>query len=133
RHLQAKRHERTAQRQGHRNGYKQRQLKTRIGKLELQLPQARGKGFRTQLFGRYQRHEAALMTTIAEMYCQGVSTRRVAAVMEQLGGFEVSATTVSRVTKQLDGQLEQLRSRRLEGTAYPYLIIDARYEKIRVG
>jgi len=72
------------------------------------------------------------LTTIAEMYVQGVSTRRVATIMEKLGGFEISATTVSKVAQQLDEQLEQLRSRRLDKTEFPYLMIDARYEKIRV-
>jgi len=132
RYLGAKPYQRTRTRRGHRNGYKRRRLRTRVGELELKLPQSRDGGFQTQLFGRYQRHEAALMTTIAEMYVQGVSTRRVSAVMEQLGGFEVSATTVSRVAQELDEELEQLRSRRLDETEYPYLIIDARYEKIRI-
>jgi transposase-like protein len=84
------------------------------------------------LFGRYQRQEAALLTAIAEMYFQGVSTRRVAVIMEQLGGFEVSSTMVSRVAQDLDEQLEEFRSRRLDGVEYPYLMIDARYEKVRV-
>jgi len=131
-HLRAKKYERTADRRGRRNGYKQRQLKTRVGVLELQVPQVREGRFQTQLFGRYQRQEAALLTTIAEMYYQGVSTRRVAVVMEQLGGFGVSSTTVSRVAQDLDEQLEQFRSRRLDAVEFPYLMIDARYEKVRV-
>jgi transposase-like protein len=131
-HLRAKKYERNQQRKGRRNGYKPRQLKTRVGVLELKVPQVREGRFQTQLFGRYQRQEAALMTTIAEMYYQGVSTRRVAAIMEELGGFEVSSTTVSRVAADLDEQLEQLRTRRLDGTPYPYMMIDARYEKVRV-
>jgi transposase-like protein len=131
-HLQAKKYQRRPERRGYRNGYKQRRLKTRIGVLEFKLPQVRGGQFQTQLFGRYQRQEAALMTTIAEMYYQGVSTRRVAAIMEELGGFQVSSATVSRVAQELDEQLEQFRSRRLDGTEYPYLMIDARYEKVRV-
>jgi len=133
RHLQARPYERTSGRRGHRNGYKRRRLKTRVGELELRLPQSRDGEYQTQLFGRYQRQEAALMTTIAEMYVQGVSTRRVATIMQKLGGFQVSATTVSQVAQDLDEQLEQLRSRRLDSTEYPYLIIDARYEKIRVN
>jgi transposase-like protein len=103
-----------------------------VGTLELRVPQARQVRFQTKLFGRYQRQEAALMTTIAEMYYQGVSTRRVATIMEQLGGFEVSSTTVSRVAAELDEQLEQIRSRRLDEKPFPYLMIDARYEKVRV-
>lgn len=71
-----------------------------MGLLELKVPQVREGRFHTQLLGRYQRHEAALMTTIAEMYYQGVSTRRVATIMEELGGFEVSSTTVSRVAQE---------------------------------
>lgn len=131
-HLKARKYERSRERKGRRNGYKPRQLKTRVGTLELQVPQVREGRFHTQLFGRYQRQEAALMTTIAEMYYQGVSTRRVATIMEQLGGFEVSSTTVSRVSAELDEQLEQIRSRRLDQTPVPYLMIDARYEKVRI-
>jgi putative transposase len=131
-HLKARKYERSANRRGRRNGYKQCQLKTRVGVLQLQVPQVREGRFQTQLFGRYQRQEAALMTMIAEMYYQGVSTRRVAVVMEQLGGFEVSSTTVSRVAQDLDEQLEQFRSRRLDTDEFPYLMIDARYEKVRV-
>ena len=131
-HVQARKYERSADRRGRRNGYKRRQLKTRVGVLQLQVPQVREGRFQSQLFGRYQRQEAALMTTIAEMYYQGVSTRRVAVVMEQLGGFEVSSTTVSRVAQDLDEQLEQFRSRRLDTFEIPYLMIDARYEKVRV-
>lgn len=131
-HLRARKYERSRERKGHRNGYKPRQLKTRVGTLELQVPQVRESRFQTKLFGRYQRQEAALMTTIAEMYYQGVSTRRVAMIMEELGGFEVSSTTVSRVAQELDEQLEQIRSRRLDEKPFPYLMIDARYEKVRV-
>jgi transposase-like protein len=132
-HLRAKKYQRSQDRRGHRNGHKRRQLKTRVGVLDLKLPQVRGGGFQTQLFGRYQRQEAALLTTIAEMYYQGVSTRRVAAIMEELGGFQVSSTMVSRVAEELDEQLEQFRSRRLDDVEYPYLMIDARYEKVRVN
>ena len=131
-HFGAKKYERNRQRKGRRNGYKPRQLKTRVGVLELKVPQVREGRFQTQLFGRYQRQEAALMTTIAEMYYQGVSTRRVGTIMQELGGFEVSSTTVSRVAAELDEQLEQVRTRRLDGTPYPYMMIDARYEKVRV-
>src|SRR5215813_3041604 len=131
-HIQARKYERSRERKGHRNGYKRRQIKTRVGTLELQVPQVREGRFQTTLFGRYQRQEAALMTTIAEMYYQGVSTRRVAAIMEELGGFEVSSTTVSRVAQELDEQLDQVRSRRLDEKSFPYLMIDARYEKVRI-
>lgn len=131
-HLRARKYERSRQRIGQRNGYKPRQLKTRVGMLELQVPQARQTRFQTQLFGRYQRQEAALMTTIAEMYYQGVSTRKVATIMEELGGFEVSSMTVSRVAAELDEQLEKIRSRRLDEKPIPYLMIDARYEKVRI-
>jgi len=131
-HLQAKKYERNRQRKGRRNGYKPRQIRTRVGILQLQVPQVREGRFQSQLFGRYQRQEAALVTTIAEMYYQGVSTRRVAAIMEDLGGFEVSSTTVSRVAQELDEQLDQVRSRRLDEKSFPYLMIDARYEKVRI-
>ena len=126
----ADRHERTEGRQGYRSGYYRRGLVTRVGRLELRVPQDRQGRFSTELFQRYQRSEQALVAALAEMYVQGVSTRKVKAVTEELCGHEFSASTVSEINKGLDGKLAAFASRRLE-EAYPYLIVDARYEKVR--
>jgi len=126
----AERHERTDGRHGYRSGYYRRGLVTRVGKLELRVPQDRQGRFSTELFARYQRSEQALVSALAEMYVQGVSTRKVKAVTEELCGHEFSASTVSEINKGLDGKLAAFAARRLE-EAYPYLIIDARYEKVR--
>jgi len=105
-------------------------LITRVGKLELRVPQDRQGHFRTELFERYQRSEKALVGALAEMYVQGVSTRKVKAITEELCGHEFSSATVSRVNESLDGELAKFAERRLE-EEYPYLILDARYEKVR--
>ena len=128
--LGAESHERTEDRRGYRNGYKPRQLKTRVGTLELLVPKDREGRFRTELFERYQRSEKALMLTVAEMYVQGVSTRKVKAVTEALCGLEISRTQVSELAKGLDAEVSAWRSRPLS-KAYPYLVVDARYEKVR--
>lgn len=128
--LGAEKGERTPNRQGYRSGYYGRTLVTRVGKLELRVPQDRQGRFRTEIFERYQRSEKALVAALTEMYVQGVSTRKVKAVTEELCGHEFSASTISRMKQSLDKELEKFASRRLED-AYPYLILDARYEKIR--
>jgi len=128
--LQAKPGERTAERQGLRSGYYSRTLITRVGKLELRVPQDRKGRFSTQLFERYQRSEKALVSALAEMYVQGVSTRKVKAITEELCGHAFSASSISDINKTLDEQLEQFASRRLD-EEYPYLILDARYERVR--
>ncbi len=130
--LRAAKSERTEARLGYRSGYRPRTLVTRVGKLELQVPQDRQGRFSTEVFERYQRSEKALVSALAQMYIQGVSTRKVKAITEQLCGHAFSASTVSRINKRLDEQLEQFAQRRLE-EAYPYLILDARYEKVREG
>jgi transposase-like protein len=122
--------ERNAERQGYRSGYYSRTLVTRVGKLELRIPQDRQGRFRTELFERYQRSEKALVTALTEMYVQGVSTRKVKAITEELCGHEFSASTISRMNQNLDEELARFANRRLED-AYPYLIMDARYEKVR--
>jgi putative transposase len=122
--------ERTASRSGYRSGYYGRTLVTRVGKLELRVPQDRQGRFRTEIFERYQRSEKALVGALTEMYVQGVSTRKVKAVTEELCGHEFSASTVSRMNQSLDAELDKFARRRLEET-YPYLILDARYEKVR--
>ncbi len=122
--------ERTASRQGYRSGYYGRSLVTRVGKLELRVPQDRQGRFRTEIFERYQRSEKALVAALSEMYVQGVSTRKVKAVTEELCGHEFSAATISRMNQNLDEELKKFAGRRLD-EAYPYLILDARYEKVR--
>jgi putative transposase len=128
--LQAEKSERTAERLGYRSGYYERKLVTRIGVLELRVPQDRAGRFSTELFERYQRSEKALVAALAEMYVQGVSTRKVKAVTEELCGHGFSASTISEATSRLDGTLKAFAERRLE-EAYAYLILDARYERIR--
>jgi putative transposase len=107
-------------------------LVTRVGKLELRVPQDRQGRFRTEVFERYQRSEKALVGALTEMYVQGVSTRKVKAVTEELCGHEFSASTISRLNQNLDEELDKFAGRRLD-EPYPYLILDARYEKVREG
>lgn len=128
--LGAEKGERTAGRLGYRSGYYGRTLVTRVGKLELRIPQDRQGQFSTQIFERYQRSEKALVSALAEMYIQGVSTRKVKAITEELCGHAFSASAISAVNKTLDESLERFAKRPLE-EAYPYLILDARYEKVR--
>src|SRR3954464_15501960 len=130
--LGAEKGERTARRQGYRSGYYDRTLITRVGKLELRVPQDRTGRFSTELFERYQRSERALVAALAEMYVQGVSTRKVKAITEELCGHSFSASAISSINKRLDDSLAQFASRRLE-EPFPYLILDARYEKVREG
>lgn len=122
--------ERCENRSGYRAGYYQRNLITRIGKIELRVPRDRSGRFSTELFERYQRSEKALVSALAEMYIQGVSTRKVKKITEELCGHEFSASTISSINAKLDEQLTQF-ARRVLDEAYPYLILDARYEKIR--
>jgi len=122
--------ERTEARQGYRAGYYARTWITRVGKLELRVPRDREGRFSTELFERYQRSEKALVSALAEMYVQGVSTRKVKKITEELCGHEFSASTISRINQGLDEMLQRFAQRRLE-EAYPYLILDAKYEKTR--
>ena len=128
--LGAAKGERSQDRRGYRSGYYQRSLITRVGKLELRVPQDREGLFRTELFERYQRSEKALLAAMVEMYIQGVSTRKVKAITEELCGHGFSASSVSRVAESLDQELEKFATRPLD-EEYPYLILDARYEKVR--
>ncbi len=133
-HLGADRHERSGQRRGHRNGYKGRTLKTRVGELDLDVPQVRAcEPYHPSMFARWQRSERALLVACAEMYFQGVSTRNVRQVLEAMCDGEISSGTVSRVAQELDEKLLAFRHRRLDATDWPYLHIDARYEKVRVA
>jgi putative transposase len=122
--------ERSAGRIGYRAGYYNRTLVTRVGKLELRVPQDRDGRFSTELFERYQRSEQALVGTPAEMYVQGVSTRKVKAITEELCGHNFSASTISTINKRLDTSLQAFARRRLE-EPFAYLIIDAKHEKVR--
>jgi putative transposase len=128
--LGAAKGERTAARLGYRSGYYDRTLVTRVGKLELRVPQDRHGRFSTELFERYQRSEKALVAALAEMYVQGVSTRKVKAITEELCGHSFSAAAISAINVKLDEGLAEFARRRLD-EACPYLIVDARYERVR--
>jgi len=132
-HLGAASDERTECRTGQRNGYKPRQLQTRVGTLTLMVPQDRAGTFSTQLFAHYQRTEKALVLSLMEMYLQGVSTRKVRAITEALCGTAFSKSQVSRLTSTLDGDLAAWRRRSLADHSYPYLVVDTRYEHVRAG
>ena len=131
-HLGAGRYERSGERRGYRNGYKARTLTTRVGTLELLVPQDRDGTFSTELFGRYQRTEQALVLALMEMYLQGVSTRKVAAITEELCGVRFSKSQVSALAGRLDSELAAWRERPLTAPDYPYLWVDARDEHVRV-
>jgi transposase-like protein len=128
--LGAAKSERTEGRNGYRSGYYGRSLITRVGKLELRIPQDRTGQFSTELFERYQRSERALVAALAEMYVQGVSTRKVKAITEELCGHSFSASSISTINQRLDQSLAQFAMRPLN-EVFPYLIVDARYERIR--
>ena len=129
--LEAGPYERTETRRGYRAGYYSRRMETRVGTLTLRVPQDREGNFKTELFERYQRSEKALVSSMMEMYIEGVSTRKVAKVTEVLCGTEFSAATVSSLTKKMDESLKKFANRPLT-EAYPYIILDARYEKVRI-
>jgi transposase-like protein len=131
RHLQAGLYERTGERQGYANGYKPKTVKTRLGALPLMVPQVREGDFYPSTLEKGLRSERALKLALAEMYVQGVSTRKVAEITEQLCGFAISSSEVSRAAQALDEQLSAWRERQLG--AYPYVYLDARYEKVRHG
>jgi len=128
--LKAEPYTRTEERRGYRNGYKPRTLKTRVGRLELMVPKDRESRFQTELFEKYQRNEKALVLAIVEMYVQGVSTRKVKKITEELCGLEISKSQVSTLAKGLDKEVQKWRMRPLM-KRYPYLVVDARGERIR--
>jgi len=128
-HLNVKPYERSDERNGHANDYKPKTVKTRVGEVTFDIPQVREGGFYPQALEKGLRSERALMLALAEMYVQGVSTRRVAAITERLCGTQVSASQVSRAAEQLDEALENWSTRPLGEVVYLYL--DARYEKVR--
>ena len=131
RHIRASPYERTGERQGYANGYKPKTLRSRMGELNLSVPQIREGGFYPQSLDKGLRSERALKLALAEMYVSGVSTRKVAKVTQQLCGFEVSSSEVSRCAALLDDELGAWRNRDLG--QYPFVVLDARYEKMRHG
>ena len=128
-HLGVGPYERSDERRGYANGYKPKTVQTRVGALDFDIPQVRDSSFYPSSLEKGLRSERALKVALAEMYVQGVSTRKVAKITEQLCGFEVTSTQVSRAARELDEVLEQWRKRPLG--AYPYVYLDARYEKVR--
>ncbi len=129
RYMNAKPYQRSDERSGHANGYKPKTVKTRVGEVTFDIPQVREGGFYPQALEKGLRSERALTMALAEMYVQGVSTRKVAAITKKLCGTQVSAAQVSRATEQLDEVLDVWRNRPLGEVIYLYL--DARYEKVR--
>lgn len=129
--LGAAHYERNEQRRGRANGFKDKTVQTRSGELTVDIPQVREGGFYPSSLERGIRSERALKLALAEMYVQGVSTRKVSAVTEELCGFEISSSQVSRISKQLDEVLESWRQRPLG--LFPYVYLDARYENVRHG
>ena len=131
RFLNAAPYERTPERRDYSNGFKPKRLRTRVGELDLLIPQVRNSDFYPQSLERGTRSERALKLSLAEMYVQGVSTRKVKAITEKLCGFEVSSSQVSRATSELDEHFKQWRERPLGAVCY--LQLDARYEHVREG
>jgi putative transposase len=128
-HLQAAPYQHTVERRGYANGYKSKTVRTRVGEITFAVPQVREGGFYPQALEKGLRSERALTLALAEMYVQGVSTRKVAAITEQLCGVNVSSSLVSQAAAQLDAELEKWRERPLG--EYPYLFLDAYYEQVR--
>lgn len=130
-HMNVAPYERSEERQDYRNGSYYRTLATRAGKIVLKISRDRRGRFKTSLFEKYTRHEKAFILGIAEMYLQGVSTRNVESILEELCGLSISKSKVSTLAQSLDTELEKWRIRPLEDI-YEYLIIDARYDKVRI-
>ncbi len=129
-HLGADRYERSEDRSGYRHGSYERELTTRVGTLELEVPRAQDGSFSTELFDRYQRSEKALVLSLMEMVVQGVSTRRIKKITTKLCGRRFTKSTVSRLTKDLDEQVEAWAERPLEGN-YPFVLFDAMHIDVR--
>jgi len=128
-YLRAAPYQHTPERRGHGNGFKPKTVSTRMGEINLDIPQVREGGFYPEALEKGQRSERALTLTLAEMYVQGVSTRKVSAIVEQLCGASVSSTLVSKAAGQLDETLEAWRTQPL--SEFRYVFLDARYEKVR--
>lgn len=129
--LCADNYERTSDRKDYRNGSRERELTSKIGTIVLNVPRHRNQPFHTMLFETYQRNEAALITTMAEMVVNGVSTRKVSNVIEIICGKEFSKSTVSEACKILDKEVQEFKNRPLDYEDYSYLMIDATYFKVR--
>lgn len=129
--LAAEKYERAEERVDYRNGSYSRQLTTRVGSITLQVPRFREGRFSTELFERYQRSEKALVLTLMEMVVNGVSTRKVKRITDELCGMEFSKSTVSELCKQLDPIVNEWNTRRLDRTAFPFVSVDALYMKVR--
>ena len=130
--LGAERHERSDERQGYRNGYRPRTLYTRVGPVTLQVPQTRDGSFSTEMFRRYQRSEQAFVLALMEMVVQGVSTRKVSAITEELCGASFSKSTVSELCMGLDARVKVFNDRALT-SEYPFVMVDALFIKSRQG
>ena len=128
--LQAKRYDRTEDRTDYRNGYRERALTTRLGKITLHVPRHRFKAFETEIFEKYSRSESALIASMAEMVVNGVSTRKIAKVMETLCGETISKSAVSRICQRLSADVITFQNRQLT-SSYPFLTVDATYFKVR--
>ena len=129
--LEAGTSERTkTRRRGYRSGYYRRDLTMKVGEIALRVPQERSGQFSTRVFEHYQRSEKALVVVLSEMYVHGVSTRKVSRLAEGLCGHQFSPATISTMVSKLDVSLKAFAERRLE-EAYPYVVLDARYEKVR--
>ena len=129
-HLGAERYQRSSDRQGERNGYRDRSWDTRVGTLELRVPRVRDGSFFPGLLEPRKRAERALVATVREAYVQGVSTRRVDDLVKALGLDGISKSQVSRLCEELDTEVERFRNRKLDG-AYPYVWVDATFLKVR--
>jgi len=132
-HLSAEPYARSELRSGYRNGYRVRNLYTRVGHLNLRVPQTRDGSFSTEIFRRYQRKEQAFVLGLMEMYLEGVSTRKVAKVTEALCGVTFSKSTVSELATELDAKVSSFKNRRLDEQKYPFVIVDALVIKCRAN
>lgn len=129
--LGADKYERTDERVGYRNGYRPRQLYTRVGPVTLQVPQTRDGSFSTEIFKRYQRSEQAFVLALMEMVVNGVSTRKVTHITEELCGASFSKSTVSQLCVGLDARIKAFNERRLDEHHYPFIMVDAMFFKSR--
>src|SRR3954471_5785218 len=129
-HVGAERHERTLERSGYRNGYRERPWDTRVGSIELQVPRVRDGSFFPSLLEPRRRAERALVAVVQEAYVQGISTRRVDDLVQALGMQGISKSQVSRMCGELDGEVHRFRTRKLEGP-YPYVWLDGTFVKVR--
>lgn len=127
----AERHERNEERRGYRNGSYPHQVNTRVGTLTLRVPRIRDGSFSTELFARYQRSEQAFVLALMEMVINGVSTRKVSTITEELCGVEFSKSTISDLCKQLDPVISAWNNRSLEDREFPFILVDALYVKVR--